>query len=149
MSDNKITSWVHGSSMQVQRPEVLTNHRHLGPYGRIVGSEGQRTWVHFQVPTPALVDGARTRVGAAMLSFRTRSHATVYEVDLYDGEKGIAEYKDLNLQGDHLDARFEVPGNPQVNQGINISVGMQFANNAPEEESMGIEFVGAGVEFLG
>ena len=72
----------------------------------------------------------------------------MYEVDLYDGEKGIAEYKDLNLQGDHLDAHFEVPGNPQVTQGINISVGIQFANNPPEKESMRIEFVGAGVEFL-
>ena len=149
MPDRNFTSWVHGSSMQVEYPDRLTAVRHTGPFVRIEGSEGQNTWVHFAVPTPTVVDGTRTKVAAALVSFRTRSHAKVNEVIVYDGEKRIAEHMDINLEGDHLDARFEVPGNPEANLGINITVGVQFGNNAPNVRAMQIEIVGAGIEFLG
>jgi len=36
-----------------------------------------------------------------------------------------------------------------VNQGINITVGVQFSGDAPDVRSMQIEIVGAGIEFLG
>ena len=55
---------------------------------------------------------------------------------------------DLNLKDDHLDARFDVPGSPEVNQGINITVGVLFGTKAPDVRSMQIEIVGAGIEFL-
>ena len=149
MPDRNFTSWVHGSSMQVEYPDRVTAVRHTGPFVRIEGSEGQNTWVHFAVPTPTVVDGTRTRVNAALVSFRTRSHAKVNEVIVYDGEKRIAEHMDINLEGDHLDARFEVPGSPEANLGINITVGLQFGNDAPNVRAMQIEIVGAGIEFLG
>ena len=149
MPDRNFTSWVHGSSMQVEYPDRLTAVRHTGPFVRIEGSDGQNTWVHFAVPTPTVVDGTRTRVNAALVSFRTRSHAKVNEVIVYDGEKRIAEHMDINLEGDHLDARFEVPGSPEANLGINITVGVQFGNGAPNVRAMQIEIVGAGIEFLG
>ena len=135
--------------MQVEYPDRLTAVRHTGPFVRIEGSEGQNTWLHFAVPTPTVVDGTRTRINAALVSFRTRSHAKVNEVIVYDGEKRIAEHMDINLEGDHLDARFEVPGSPEANLGINITVGVQFGNNAPNVRAMQIEIVGAGIEFLG
>lgn len=149
MPDANFTSWVHGTSMQVEYPNRITSVRHTGPFVRIEGSEGQNTWVHFPIPTPAVVNGNRSRVGTALVSFRTRSHAKVHEVIVYDGEKRIAEHMDLNLDGDHLGARFEVPGTPEVNQGINITVGVQFGANPPDIRSMQIEIVGAGIEFQG
>ncbi len=135
--------------MQVEYPNRVTSVRHTGPFVRIEGSKGQNTWVHFPIPTPAVVDGVRSRVGTALVSFRTRSHATVHEVIVYDGEERIAEHMDLNLEGDHLGSRFDVPGSPEVNQGINITVGVQFSEGAPDVRSMQIEIVGAGIEFLG
>lgn len=149
MPDNKFITWVHGSSMQVEYLNRVTAVRHCGPFVRIEGAEEQNTWLHFPVPTPAVMNGHRTQVGAALVSFRTRSHATVHEVIVYDGEKRIAEHLNLNLQGNHLDARFEVPGNPEVNQGINITVGVLFGNKAPDVRAMQVEIVGVGVEFLG
>ena len=149
MPDRNFTSWVHGTSMQVEYPSRVTSVRHTGPFVRIEGAEGQNTWVHFAVPTPTVVDGTRTKVAAALVSFRTRSHAKVNEVIVYDGEKRIAEHMDINLEGDHLDARFEVPGSPEANLGINITVGVQFGNNAPNVRAMQVEIVGAGIEFLG
>ncbi len=149
MPDRNFTSWVHGTSMQVEYPDRVTSVRHTGPFVRIEGSEGQNTWVHFAVPTPTVVDGTKTRVIAALVIFRTRSHAKLSEVIVYDGEKRIAEHMDINLEGDHLDARFEVPGSPEANLGINITVGVQFGDNAPNVRAMQIEIVGAGIEFLG
>lgn len=149
MPDAAYTSWVHGSSMQVEYLNRLTGVRHCGPFVRIEGAPGQNAWVHFPIPTPTVVDGKKLRAGAARLSFRTRSHATVHEVIVYDGETRIAEHTGLDLQGDHLEARFEVPGNPEVNQGINLTVGVLFSPQAPDVRAMQIEVVGAGMEFLG
>ncbi len=149
MPDSKFTSWVHGSSMQIEYPNRVTSVRHTGPFVRIEGAEGQNTWVHFPIPTPAVVNGTRMKVDTALLSFRTRGSATVHEVIVYDGDKRIAEHMDLNLKDDHLDARFDVPGSPEVNQGINITVGVMFGTNAPDVRSMQIEIVGAGIEFQG
>ena len=149
MPDSSFTSWVHGTSMQVEYPNRVTSVRHTGPFVRIEGSKGQNTWVHFPIPTPAVVDGVHSRVGTALVSFRTRSHATVHEVIVYDGEERIAEHMNLNLEGDRLGSRFDVPGSPEVNQGINITVGVQFSGDAPDVRSMQIEIVGAGIEFLG
>jgi hypothetical protein len=148
MPDAAYTSWVHGSSMQVEYLNRLTGVRHCGPFARIEGAPGQNAWVHFPIATPTVVEGKRLRAGAALLSFRTRSHATVHEVMVYDGEQQIAAHAGLSLQGDHLEARFEVPGSPPVNQGINITVGVLFSPQAPDVRSMQIEVVGAGMEFL-
>ena len=83
------------------------------------------------------------------MSFRTRSHSTVNEVIVYDGEKRIAEHMDINMKGDNLGGRFEIPGTPEVNQGLNITVGVTFDNGAPDMRSLQVEIVGAGIEFAG
>ena len=143
------TLWVHGTTMQVEYPNRLTSVRNTGPFVRIEGAAGQNTWVHFPLPTPAVADGARMRVGAARVSFRTRDHAAVHEVIVYDGEKRIAEHMDLNLKGDHLEDRFEVPGNPEINKGINVTLGVIFDEKSPDVRSMQIEIIGVGVEYSG
>ena len=148
MPNSKFVSWVHGSSMQIEYPNRITSVRHTGPFVRIEGAAGQNTWVHLPVPTPTVVDGNKMRVGAALVSFRARANAKVNEVIVYDGERRIAEHMDLDLRDDHLDARFDVPGNPEASQGINITLGVSFSDSAPDVRSMQIEIIGAGVEFL-
>jgi hypothetical protein len=133
--------------MQIEYPNRVISVRHTGPFVRIEGAVGQNTWVHFPVPTPTVVDGASVRVDTALVSFRTRANATVHEVIVYDGDKRIAEHTGLNLQNDHLDARFDVPNTPFAGQGINITLGVSFANKAADARSMQIEIIGAGIEF--
>ncbi len=65
----------------------------------------------------------------------TGGNAKVHEVMVYDSEHRIAEHTGLDLQNGHLDARFDVSGNPQTNQGINITLGVSFADNAPDGRS--------------
>ena len=87
------------------------------------------------------------RVGAALVSFRTRAGAQVHEVIVYDGERRIAEYSGLDLRDNNLDARFDVPGTPEAGQGINITLGVRFDQGAPDARSLQIEIIGAGIEF--
>ena len=149
MADNNFSSWVHGSAMQVEYLSRLTAVRHTGPFVRIEGTGGQNTWVHFPIPTPAVVNGTRMKVDTALLSFRTRGSATVHEVIVYDGDKRIAEHMDLDLRGDHLEHRFDVPGNPEIHRGINVVLGVRFDDAAPDVRSMQIEVIGVGLEYSG
>jgi hypothetical protein len=143
------TLWMHGVNMQVEYPNRLTSVRATGPFVRIEGARGQNTWLHFPLPTPAVVDGIRMRIEGAYVSFRTRDHAAVHEVIIYDGESRIAEHMDLDLRGDHLEHRFDVPGNPEISKGINVSLGVRFDEAAPDVRSMQIEIIGVGLEYSG
>ena len=148
MPDSKFISWAHGSSMQLEYPNRITSVRHTGPFARVEGSAGQNTWVHLPVPTPTVVNGNNVRVGAVLAGFRARANARVHEVIVYDGDRRIAEHTGLDLQGDHLDARFEVPDTPEAGKGINVTLGLSFSDNAPDARSMQVEIIGAGIEFL-
>ena len=143
------TLWMHGANMQVEYPNRLTSVRATGPFVRIEGARGQNTWVHFPLPTPAVIDGNRMRIEAAQVSFRTRDHASVHEVIVYDGDKRVAEHMNLDLRGDQLEGRFEVPGNPEIDKGVNITLGIRFDDDAPDVRSMQIEVIGVGLEYSG
>ena len=149
MPDAVLTSWIHGTSMQAEYPNRLTSIRHIGPFARIEGSANQNTWLHFPIPTPAVTGGAKLLTGAVLLNFRTRTEeAWAYEIVLYDGASTIAEYRDLHLSGEHPSERFVVPGHPEVQSALNITVGVQFSSNPPTIPSMTMEFIAAGCEFI-
>ena len=95
------TLWMHGANMQVEYPNRLTSVRATGPFVRIEGARGQNTWLHFPLPTPAVIDGTRMRIDAALVSFRVREHASVHEIIVYDGDRRIAESMDLDLRGEY------------------------------------------------
>ena len=143
------TLWMHGANMQVEYPNRITSSRATGPFVRIEGMRGQNTWLHFPLPTPAVIDGARMRIDGALVSFRTRDHATVYEVIVYDGDQRVAEHMDLDLRGEHPEHRVEVQGSPEINRGINIVLGVAFDSTAPDVRSMQIEIIGVGLEYTG
>ena len=93
--------------MQVEYPNRLTSVRATGPFVRIEGTRGQNTWLHFPLPTLAVVDDMRMNIERATISFRTRDHASVHEVIIYDGESRIAEHMNLDLRGEHLNDTFD------------------------------------------
>ena len=143
----KFTSWVHGSAMTGEYLNRITAVRHCGPFVRIEGSEGQNTWLHFAIPTPTVRNGSRTTAESVSVACRVRSHANIHELLVYDGEKIIAEHQNLALKGDHPDQQFAIPGNPPVERGINVVVGVTFDAGAPDIRSMQVEIIGVGVDF--
>ena len=133
--------------MQVEYPNRLTSVRATGPFVRIEGTRGQNTWLHFPLPTLAVVDDMRMNIERATISFRTRDHASVHEVIIYDGESRIAEHMNLDLRGEHLNDTLDVPGNPHIHKGINVTLGVRFDDAAPDVRSMQIEVIGVGLEY--
>ena len=149
MPDVVLTSWVHGTSMQAEYENRLATVRNIGPFARIEGSAGQNTWVHFPIPTPAVAGDGKLRVGSMLINFRTRTdEAWVHEVVLYDGASTIAEYRNLHLSGEHPSERFDVPGHPEVQWALNITVGVQFVSEPSTIGAMTMEFIAAGCEFI-
>ncbi len=149
MAGQKFTSWVHGSAMTGEYLSRITAVRHCGPFARIEGNEGQNAWMHFAIPTPTVQNGNRTKAESVSVAFRARSHANVAEVLVYDGEKIIAEHLGMAMKGDNLDAKFEIPGAPEVDRGINVVVCVTFDEGAPDLRAMQVEIVGVGVDFEG
>ena len=143
------TLWMHGANMQVEYPNRLTSVRATGPFVRIEGARGQNTWLHFPLPTPAVIDGTRMRIDAALVSFRVREHASVHEIIVYDGDRRIAESMGLDLRGEYPEHRLEIPGRPEIVRGINIVLGVRFDSAAPDVRSMQIEVIGVGLEYTG
>lgn len=149
MPDEVLTAWVHGTSMQAEYPNRLTSVRHIGPFVRIEGSAGQNTWFHFAIPTPPATATGKLRAGAVLLKFRTRTEvAWVHEVVLYDGASTIAEHRDLHLSGDHPSERFAVPGQPEVQTALNVTVGVRFGAEPTSIQDMWMEVIAAGCELI-
>ena len=140
---------MHGANMKGENPNRPTSLRATRPFLRTGGTRGQNTWLHFPLPTPAVLDGVKMHIEGAYGSFRTRDDASVHEVIVYDGECRMAEHMDLDLRGDDLDARFDVPGNPEIGKGINVTLGVRFDEAAPDVRSMQIEVIGVGLEYSG
>jgi len=140
-------SWVHGHSMQIEYPDLLNVMWRAGFYMRIEGKPGTNNWFHFSIPTPVIVNDNRLRVGSVMLRFKTMSDdAIVQDIHIYDGEKKIAAHNNINLSGDHLFERFDVPGHPDIKWGLGISIGVKFGTDSAKSPRM--EFIAGGCDFL-
>lgn len=139
-------SWIHGHSMHIEYPDRLVSEWRAGFYIRVEGNSGSKNWFHFAIPTPVIVNGNRLKVGSVMLRFKTGSaDASVKHVHVYDGEKKIAQHNNLNLHGENMFKRFDVPGHPPVKWGLGISIGVGFG---VESMSHQMEFTSAGCDFL-
>ncbi|SEA65974.1 DUF6623 family protein [Nitrosospira multiformis] len=142
--------WVHGHSMSIEHPERLNSIWRAGFFGQIVGRSGQNTWIHFAIPTQ-LVDDNRLRIDSSLIRFRTTpTDAWIAAVHIYDGETKIAAHDDLHeAPGEWAVRRFAVPGTPEVQRGIGISINVAFhIDTAVATDSWRIEFSSVGCHFL-
>jgi hypothetical protein len=132
--------------MHIEYPDRIASEWRAGFYIRISGKSGTENWFHFAVPTPVIVNDKRLKVGSVMLRFRTGSaDARVKHVHVYDGEKKIAQHNNVNLYGENMFKRFDVPGHPPVQWGLGISIGVGFG---VESMSHQMEFISAGCDFI-
>ena len=143
--------WVHGHNMQVEYPDRLTLEKRMGFYIQVRGKPFTGNWFHFAIPTPVIVNQKRLRVGSVMIRFRTGPGASVHAVHIYDGERRIATYNDLNLspQSRFSWPRFDVPTHPPIRWGLGISIGVKFGDSAnlPPNKLL-VEVCSAGCDFV-
>lgn len=140
-------SWIHGTSVQAEYPERLTQMRRAGFYSYITGKANTSNWFHFAIPSPVIQSGKRLKIAAAILRCRTLSKKTIIKhVHIYDGYVRIASHNNINLTGDHWFAKFGVAHKPNIYWGLGISVGVEFKSGSANERR--IDFVSAGCDLI-
>lgn len=141
-----LASLIHGHSMHIEYPDRLASMSRKGMHIEVVGKPGTSNWFHFAIPTPVILNDRRLKGGSAMLSFRTLStEATVTSVHIFGGENRIAQHSNLNMTGDHLFERFDIPGDPDLSYAVGVSIGVSFGSGSMNH---GMQFIWAGCDFL-
>lgn len=136
--------WAHGSSVQEEFPDRLTQTRRLGFYSLFDGKPGTWNWFHYAIPTPVIVSDRRLRLESVMLQFSAYPDVWVTNVHIYDGYRKIESFDNLAITGTHLFERFDTL-NPLVRYGIGISIGVRFGTNNVTHR---IRFISAGGDFI-
>jgi hypothetical protein len=153
--------WMHGTGVRIEYPERLNQTLYRAFHARIEGSANTGNWLHFPITTPVVgayrsggtgsggfsevvANYRRYRLDKVFISFRSGSiDARVTSVHVYDGSKPIATFDNLNLYGEQLMRQFVLPGSPEVEQGICISLGVEFGASGQrwmELQSVGADF---------
>jgi hypothetical protein len=138
--------WVHGHQVRVENPERMAQVWRAGFFARLVGRPSTTNWLHLPVPTPVIVDDKRQMVHSALMRLRTGStRARVTNVHVFDGTRRIAAYDGLSLSPNTFGMeRFDVPGRPDVFEGLGITLGVRFDGTTNAENT--IEIASAGVD---
>lgn len=142
--------WTHGHGGHIEYPDRISLETRYGSLIRFRGKPFTSNWVHFEVPTPVIVDGRRLRVGSVMIRFRAGPGAYVHAVHVWDGERRIAAYDGLNLSPrGFIWPRFDVPNHPYIGFGLGISVGVKFGDgaNLPSNKLL-VDISSAGCDFV-
>lgn len=135
--------WTHGNSLQIETPKNFVSATRYGFYTALVGHAGTSSWVHFQIPTPLIVNDVRLKASSVLLSFKTSaSGAQVRAVHVYDGDQKIASFENLSLSGNAGMVRFTLSNAPLIYEGLNISVLTSFQSQSE------IDFISAGCDFF-
>ncbi len=153
--------WLHGTGVQIEVPDRLDQILYRAFHTRIVGKANTENWLHFPLTTPVVgayrsggsggsgfsevvVNYRRYHLDRVFVSFRTGSiDARVTSVHVYDGAKRIAAFDHLNLYGEQRMRPFDLPDAPEVEQGICISLGVEFGLSGQrwiELQSVGADF---------
>jgi hypothetical protein len=142
--------WTHGHGSQIEHPDRLSLERRYGFFIRLRGKPFTSNWVHFEVPTPVIIDSRRLRVGSVMVRFRAGPGAYVHAVHVWDGERRIATYNGIHLSPRRFVwPRFDVPNHPYIRWGLGISVGVKFGDgaNLPKNKLL-VDISSAGCDFV-
>lgn len=153
--------WMHGTGARIEYPERLNQILYRAFHTRIQGNANTGNWVHFPITTPVVgayrsggtgssgfsavvMNYRRYRLEKVFVSFRSGSvDARVTSVHVYDGPKQIASFDNLNLYGEQYMRQFVLPGAPEVEQGVCISLGVDFGASGQrwiELQSVGADF---------
>lgn len=126
-------SWVHGHAGRIEHPDRLARIVRFGWALEITGRERQETWIHYSIPTPVIVQDRRLLANAVLIRYRVPSpgDSTILSVHIYDGERNLLASDTARLRASEWEmARINVPGNPAVQWGIGLSLGVRFARRS-------------------
>ena len=142
-------SWVHGSSVQMEREGYFISKRRPG-YGAHFNTHGTE-WFHFAIPTPVILDGQRASLRKIFVFYKTEGTAKVTRIHVYDAGDKFKKFENLSLSGDHSEKvdqhnSWVITPSRKMKFGLGISVEVDFG--APTTGGVpGIWFRTAGADF--
>jgi len=141
----KQAAWVHGNIVALESPSWRAFPQ--GPGATVTPyNESTVGWCHFAIPTPVILDGKRLRAGSAMARLQTGPGAKIIGFHVWDGDKRIAAYDNLNVTVSTPNMlRYDVPDRPEVLWGTVICVLVQFSGNVADNW---VKMIGAGIDFF-
>ncbi len=121
--------WVHGTAVQIEREGYFVTKQRAG-FGAIFRSHGAE-WFHFAIPTPVIVNGARSSLKKIFVLFKTEGTTKITNVHVYDGNSKIVAFDNISLDGDHSTGidqtnSWLVAASPQIKFGLGISINVNF-----------------------
>lgn len=122
--------YMHGTSVEVERPDLTTSILRQGFYTTIQGKANTFNWFHFAIPT--IVVTSNVQLTGGQVYFNTGSNnVKVQSVHLYVGSQKVGARDNLNLYGN--DGFGYVTLNTPVSPygAVGISVGVNFGAASP------------------
>ena len=140
----KQATWIHGGNVVLESSSWRA--RRQGPCATVTPYESNKGWCHVVIPTPVIVDGDRLRASSALVRLQTGPGAKLIGFHVYDGEKIVAEYDDLDVTAPSPDTfRYDVTNHPEVLYGTIICVLVQFTSENATDDW--VRVIGAGIDF--
>lgn len=122
--------YMHGTSVQVERPDLTTSILRQGFYTTIEGQPNTFNWFHFAIPT--MVATSNVKVTGGQVYFNTGSNNVVMKsVHLYVGSQKVSAKDNLNLYGANGFGYITLNTPVPPNGGVGISVGVNFGGGTP------------------
>jgi len=141
----KQACWIHGTSLHLENPSWSNLAVRQGFFTTLRPSnESISGWVHFAIPTPDIINDARSKAHTAYIRFTTGTQASIEAIHIFDGEKKIHEHNGLTLRGTLKVAQEVITGTPEVHWGTGISILVKFEDRSADAW---IQLIGAGIDF--
>jgi hypothetical protein len=144
--------FTHGTSVQVEYPEMVTFIRRAGFYTTVRQAERTWNWFHFAIPTPTKHDNDDMEHWDVYLRAWVNENARVDLVHVWDGLNEVEKFGNENrpkgtpplpLTDQDIDWYGNIPDR-QVQYGLVVCVHVEFLTGDPIGE---VHFIGAGACF--
>jgi hypothetical protein len=124
-------------------------------FGAVFGNQlfgGSDFWLHYDIATPAILDGVRPTLSRIMVLFDTGHPYTALDsVEIWDRNQKLLAAANLNITGKHLDLdnqnTFTLPANTTPLFGINVALHFTFKGLSQSDIGLLITSVGADFQY--
>ena len=142
--------WTHGNSLYLPTAESFKQFESISRGDRgttLVFEQEIEPFVHFAIPTPAVVSERNLRLRSVIVRFSCSSNFIgINQIFINDGQKQLFRQEGIYISGSELSQMFNVPGSPLVSSGIGVDVRIRVIPDFPED--VNITFHAIGGEFV-
>ncbi|KAJ0418763.1 hypothetical protein BJY00DRAFT_314677 [Aspergillus carlsbadensis] len=115
----------HGNAAVIRAgtTTLSISHPEWGAHIRSTVTVDTQGWVHVPMMVPTMLDGRKLKLRKVEVAWATGWKTIFDAIQVYMGDKKVMDKADFGYSKDSVNTvEFEVPGSPQINQGVSISL---------------------------